>query len=272
MEIIIRPKKGLSFLDFKEFWHYRELFYFLAWRDVKLRYKQTVFGIGWAILQPFAMMVVFSIIFGKIAKMPSDSIPYPVFSYAGLLFWNVFSNSLSNASQSLISSVNIIQKVYLPRIILPIASIVVTVVDFFFAFLILTGIMFYYHFTPKFWGIIFLVPLLFVTFIASLGLGLFLSALNVKYRDVRYVLPFFIQILIFITPVIYPVSIISAKYQWILSLNPMTGIIETFKAVFLGSAAVNWLNLEISVAASFVFLILGFYYFIKTEKVFADVI
>jgi len=225
MEIIIRPKKGFSLLDFKEFWHYRELFYFLTWRDVKLRYKQTVLGIGWAIIQPFLMMVVFSIIFGAIAKVPSDGIPYPIFSYAGLLFWNVFSSSLSNASQSLIANANIIQKVYLPRIILPAASIIVTIVDFFFASLVLAGIMFFYHFMPEFLGIFILIPLLFITFVASLGLGLFLSALNVKYRDVRYILPFFIQLLIYITPVIYPLSIFPQKLQWLLYLNPMTGVI-----------------------------------------------
>jgi lipopolysaccharide transport system permease protein len=244
----------------------------LAWRDIKLRYKQTIFGIGWAVLQPFMMMVVFSIIFGKIAQIPSDNIPYPIFSYAGLLFWNLFSNSLTNASQSLVSSASIIQKVYLPRIILPTSSIIVTMVDFFFAFLVLTGIMFYYNFMPHLLGVILLLPLLFITFIASLGLGLFFSALNVKYRDIRYALPFFIQILIFVTPVIYPSGIISDKYRWILSFNPMTGVIEAFKASFLGSAPVNWVALAISVAASIIFLILGLWYFLKTEKNFADVI
>lgn len=271
-EIIIKPKKGLAVINLKELWHYRELFYFLAWRDIKLRYKQTIFGIGWAVLQPFMMMVVFSIIFGKIAQIPSDNIPYPIFSYAGLLFWNLFSNSLTNASQSLVSSASIIQKVYLPRIILPTSSIIVTMVDFFFAFLVLTGIMFYYNFMPHLLGVILLLPLLFITFIASLGLGLFFSALNVKYRDIRYALPFFIQILIFVTPVIYPSSIISDKYRWILSFNPMTGVIEAFKASFLGSAPVNWVALAISVAASIIFLILGLWYFLKTEKNFADVI
>lgn len=272
MDIIIRSKKGLSFLDFKEFWHYRELFYFLTWRDVKLRYKQTVLGIGWAVLQPFLTMVVFSIIFGQIAKMPSDNIPYPIFSYAGLLFWNIFSSSLNNASQSLISNSNIIQKVYLPRIILPAASIIVTIVDFLFASSVLAGIMFYYHFMPNFMAIFFLIPLLIITLIASLGLGLFLSALNVKYRDVRYILPFFIQLLIYITPVIYPVSIFPQKIQWILYLNPMTGVIETFKSTFLGTGVVIWQNLAVSTAMAVVFLILGVWYFIKTEKIFADVI
>jgi lipopolysaccharide transport system permease protein len=271
-EIIIKPKRGIASIDFKELWRYRELLYFLSWRDIKLRYKQTVLGILWAVLQPFLMMVVFSIVFGGIAKMPSDNIPYPIFSYAGLLFWNVFSSSLNNASQSLVASSNIVQKVYLPRIILPTASIVVTLVDFFFSFLIFCGILVYYHFMPDFLSLFLIIPLLFVTITASLGLGLFLSALNVKYRDVRYALPFFIQLLIFITPVIYPVSVVSQKYQWILALNPMTGVIEVFKAGFLGAGNTSWTTLLISAAAGFIFLFLGILYFLKTEKIFADVI
>ncbi len=271
-EIIIKPKKGFATVDFKELWRYRELLYFFAWRDIKLRYKQTVIGIGWAILQPFLMMVVFSIIFGSIAKVPSDNIPYPIFSYAGLLFWNIFSNSLNNASQSLVVSSNIIQKVYLPRIILPTASIIVTLADFFFAFLVFAGILIYYQFMPNFLGLVLLLPLLFITIIASMGLGLFLSALNVKYRDVRYALPFFIQLLIFITPVIYPISIVAEKYRWILALNPMTGIIETFKSALLGTTAIDWITLSISVITSLVFLLFGLWYFLKTEKIFADII
>lgn len=271
-EIIIKSRKNLAFLDIKELWNYRELLYFLSWRDIKLRYKQTAIGIGWAILQPFLMMVVFSIVFGGIAKLPSDNIPYPIFAYAGLLFWNVFSNSLNNASQSLISSSNIIQKVYLPRIILPAASIIVTLVDFFFAFLVFGGILIYYKFMPNFLGLLLIIPLLFVTFLISLGLGLFLSALNVKYRDVRYALPFFIQLLIFITPVIYPISIVPLKYKWILALNPMTGVVETFKASLLYTTGVDWAIFLVSVFSSFAFLLFGLWYFLKTEKTFADII
>lgn len=271
-EIIIKPKKGLATIDFKELWRYRELLYFFAWRDIKLRYKQTFFGIIWAIMQPFITMVVFSVVFGRLANMPSDNIPYPIFSYAGLLFWNIFSNSLNNASQSLISSSNIIQKVYLPRIILPVASVVVTLADFFFAFLVFAGILIYYQFVPNFLGLVLLLPLLFITLTASMGLGLFLSALNVKYRDVRYALPFFIQLLIFITPVIYPISIIAEKYRWILALNPMTGIIETFKSALLGTTPVDWTTLSVSIITSLILLLFGLWYFFKTEKTFADII
>ena len=272
MKTIIKPKKGLANLDLRELWHYRELFYFFAWRDIKLRYKQTIFGIAWAILQPFIAMVVFSIVFGKLARMPSDDIPYPIFVYAGLLLWTVFSTSLNNASQSLITNANIVQKVYFPRIILPAASIMVSLVDFFFAALIFAGIVAYYKFVPNFEGLLLLPLLLLVTTFASLGLGWFLAAFNVQYRDVRYALPFFIQLLIFITPVIYPVSIVPKAYQWILALNPMTGVIETFKAGFLGTVPINWATFGISVAASIIFLIFGLWYFLKTEKTFADII
>lgn len=272
MEIIIKPKKGLSLMDLKELWHYRELFYFLSWRDIKLRYKQTVFGIGWAVFQPLMVMLVFSIIFGKIAKVPSDGIPYPVFSYAGLLFWNIFANSLGNASQSLIGSANIIQKVYLPKVIIPAAAIIVTLVDFLFSSMVFVAILIYFNFLPHIEGLILLPVCLVITLLSSLGLGWFFAAVNVKYRDVRYILPFFIQLLIYITPVIYPVSVIPQKFQWILYLNPMTGVIEAFKAGFLGTGSIIWSNLGISAVMSAVFLVLGLMYFLKTERYFADII
>lgn len=272
MEIIIRPKKGLSFIDFKELWHYRELFYFLALRDIKLRYKQTVLGVGWAVLQPFTMMVIFSIVFGKIANVPSNQIPYPIFSYAGLLFWNMFSNSLGNASQSLVGSASIIQKVYLPKVIIPAASVIVTFVDFLFSALVFAGIMAYYRFSPGLAGFLILPVCLALTIVTSLGLGWFFAAVNVKYRDVRYALPFFMQLLIYVTPVIYPASIFPQKYQWILFLNPMTGVIETFKALFLGTGQVSFALFGLSAFMGFIFLGLGLWYFMNTERSFADII
>jgi lipopolysaccharide transport system permease protein len=271
-EIVIKPKKGLANLDFAELWRYRDLFYFFAWRDIKIRYKQTVLGIAWAVLQPFVMMVVFTVIFGKLAGISSDNIPYPIFSYAGLLLWNVFSTSLNNASQSLVGSANIIQKVYLPKIIIPAASIIVSLIDFCFSALIFGGILIYYGFMPRFEGLILLPLLLLIAIGTALGLGSFFAALNVKYRDIRYALPFFIQMLIFVTPVIYPVSVVPLKYRPLLALNPMTGVIETFKAGFLGTVPINWTILIISVAASILFLFFGLWYFLKTEKTFADVI
>lgn len=272
MKTIIKPKKGLAGLNFKEIWSYRELFYFFAWRDIKLRYRQTFFGIAWAVMQPFITMVVFSVVFGKLAEMPSDNIPYPIFVYAGLLLWNIFSNSLNFASQSLIGSANIIQKIYLPKIIIPAASVVVTLVDFLFAGLIFLGIIFYYGFIPHFQGLLLLPILLLITILASLGLGWFFAAVNVRYRDIRYALPFFIQLLIFITPVIYPISIVPNAYKWLLTINPMTGVIETFKAGFLGTMPINWTVLAISAVMSILFFIFGLVYFLKTEKTFADII
>jgi len=272
MKFVIKPKKGLANLDFKELWSYRELFYFFAWRDIKIRYKQTIFEIAWAVMQPFIAMVVFTVVFGRLANMPSDNITYPIFVYAGLLLWNVFSSSLNDSSQSLIRNVNIITKVYVPRIIAPAASIIVSLVDFLFASLVFGGIMLYYGFIPHFQGLLFLPLLLLITIFTSLGLGWFFAAINVKYRDVRYALPFFIQLLIFVTPVIYPISIVPQKYQWFLALNPMTGVIETFKAGFLGTTLIDWPTLGISAVVSIIFLLFGLVYFLKTEKAFADVI
>lgn len=272
MKVVIKPKKGLAGLDLKELWHYRELFYFFAWRDIKLRYKQTILGITWAILQPFIIMVIFTIIFGRLANMPSDNIPYPIFVYAGLLFWNVFSTSIANASQSMLRNAVIIQKIYLPKIILPAASIVVAFIDFLFAILIFAGVIAYYRFMPHFQGLLLLPLLFFITILAVLGLGFFLAALNVKYRDIRYILPFFIQLLMFVSPVIYPVSIVPKSYHWVLALNPMTGVIETFKAGFLGIMPINWTTFGISATVSVIFFILGLWYFLKTEKTFADII
>lgn len=271
MEIIVKDKKGFSGIDFLELWHYRELFYFLAWRDIKLRYKQTVFGIGWAVLQPFLMMVVFSVFFSRVINLQNE-VPYPIFSYSGLLLWGVFSSSLNNISHSLVQGSNIIQKVYLPRIILPASSVIVALVDFIFSFLVFLLIIAYYRFIPNFWGFLVLPLCLLITIIASLGLGLFLSSINVRYRDVRYILPFFLQMLIFVTPVIYPVSSVPQKFQWVMALNPMTGIIETFKSVFLRTGAIDIGILSISLISSVFFFIFGLWYFYKTEKNFADLI
>lgn len=272
MQIVIKAKKGLANLDFKELWSYRELFYFFAWRDIKLRYKQTILGIAWAILQPFATMVVFAVIFGKLANMPSDNIPYPIFVYAGLLFWNIFASSLNKASQSMIQNAMIIQKIFLPKVILPASSIAVAFIDFLFAGLIFGGIILYYGFIPHFQGLLLLPLLLLITIFASLGLGLFFAAVNVKYRDIRFTLPFLVQLLMFVTPVIYPVSIVPKAYHWVLALNPMTGVIEAFKAGFLGTMPINWTILGVSAIVSVISLVLGLLYFLKTEKIFADII
>lgn len=268
---IIRPKKILSLEDFKEIWRYKELLYFLTWRDFKVRYKQTAIGVLWAVFQPFMTMVVFTLFFGTLLKIPSDGVPYPIFVYTGLLFWQFFSTALSETSSTLISNQAIITKVYFPRLILPISAVVTKFVDFGISAVILVGMMFYYGYVPHLSGILILPLLLVITFMAAVGGGLFLAAVNVKYRDVRYVLPYFIQILLFLTPVIYPASI-AGKYSWLLAFNPMMGVIQSARATLLGTAPVNWVLLATSFAATAVLLVIGTIYFKKVERYFADLI
>ncbi len=270
MKVIIRPKKTFSWNDIRELWQYRELMYFFTWRGLKVRYKQTVIGVLWALLQPFITMIVFSIFFGGMAKMPSDGIPYPIFVYVGLLIWQFFSSALTETSNCLISNQAIITKVYFPRLILPISAVLTKLVDFFVASLILVGMMIYYSYTPNLIGLLIIPLLLFISFLAAVGGGLFLAAVNVKYRDVRYALPFFIQILMFLTPVIYPASI-AGKYSWMLALNPMTGVIKAARSALLGGAPINWILLLISFIATSILFIIGIIYFKKTERYFADI-
>ena len=250
---VIRPKKTLSLQDFKEIWSHRELLYFFTWRDFKVS------------------MVVFSLFFGKLAGVPSDGVPYPIFVYVGLLFWQFFSDALNDTSNSLISNQSIVTKVYFPRLILPISTVITKLVDFAIAAVILIGLMFYYHFVPSLEGLLLLPLLLIITFMAALGGGLFLASINVKYRDVRYILPYFIQLLMFITPVIYSASI-AGKYSWILAFNPMSGVIQSARAAFLHTAPINWLLICISLCASVLILIVGTITFKKTERFFADII
>jgi lipopolysaccharide transport system permease protein len=268
---VIRPRKTFGLKDIKEFWQYRELLYFFTWRDLKVRYKQTFIGVAWAVFQPFITMVVFSVFFGGLAKMPSDGVPYPVFVYVGLLFWQFFSSALSDTSMTLISNQSIITKVYFPRLILPISGVITKLVDFLIATLILVGLMFYYGYMPHFSGLLILPILLLITFMASIGGGLFLASINVKYRDVKFILPFFIQIMLFLTPVIYPASI-AGKYSFFLAINPMMGVIQSARAALLGTAPINWLLIEISFAGTFALLVFGIYIFKKTERYFADII
>lgn len=267
----IRPKKTFSLDDLREIWQYRELLYFFTWRDLKVRYKQTVIGAAWAILQPFITMVVFTVFFGKLAQMPSDGVPYPIFVYVGLLIWQFFSSALSETSSVLISNQSIITKVYFPRLILPLSAILTKFVDFIIASIILVGMMIYYGYLPNLGGLFLLPLLLIITFMAATGAGLFLAAINVKYRDVRYALPFFIQILLFLTPVIYPASI-AGKYSWLLALNPMTGVIQSARAALLGTTPINWTLLGISFVACLVLLVIGTGYFKKVERYSVDIL
>jgi lipopolysaccharide transport system permease protein len=270
--VIIRPQRGWLSIGLRELWDYRELVYFFVWRDIKVRYKQTTVGVLWVVFQPLAAMLIFTLFFGRFAKMPSDNIPYPVFVYVGLILWNYFAFSLSHASESMVSNANIIQKIYFPRLIIPVASSLIGLIDFFIASLILLGLMLYYHFTPTIKIVLYLPPLLLVSFLSSVGLGCFFASVNVKYRDVRYVIPFFIQMLMFLTPVIYPISMLGDKYKWLLSLNPMSGVIESARKVVFGNGTINWHFLFFSFIISIVLFAFGIIYFRRTEGYFADLI
>lgn len=268
---IIKPKKTFSLEDFKEVWRYKELLFFFVWRDIKVKYKQTIVGIGWAVFQPFITMVVFSVFFGKLIQVPSDGIPYPIFVYTGLLFWQLFAGALGDTSNSLISNAAIVTKVYFPRIILPLADTANKFVDLFFASLALIYLMFHYGYAPQLSGVLLIPLLLVITSATAVGIGLILASINVKYRDVRYILPFFLQLLLFLTPVIYPASI-AGKYAWLLSFNPMTGVIKAARSGLLGTGSIDWQSLTISSVAAVALLAIGIFFFKKTERYFADIV
>jgi lipopolysaccharide transport system permease protein len=271
MEYTIESDKKFSF-NFKEIWDYHELFYFFTWRDIKVKYKQTFLGVVWALLQPFVMMVVFSVFFGRVLKVPSDNIPYPLFVYSGLMFWNLFSSGVSHAAESMVGNANIIKKIYFPRLIIPLSSILVSVFDFMMTLVIYAGLLIYYHQPVNIALLLanFLMALL-ITLFTTFGLGTLLSALNVKYRDFRYIIPFMIQSLLFLTPVIYPVSIVKNEYlRILLSLNPMAGAISLARSSLTGIMP-EMTSIAISVAASLVLFITGLAVFRKTESYFADI-
>lgn len=270
--VLIRPSTGLLRLNLGDVWAYRELLYFLVWRDVKVRYKQTILGAAWAILQPLMTMLVFSVFFGRLGKMPSDGIPYPVFSFAALLPWQLFAFALAESSNSLVSSQNLITKVYFPRLIVPLAAAMAGLVDFSIALLVLLGLMWSYGIVP---GVAILLLPMFVllTVATALAVGLWMSSLNVKYRDVRYTIPFLTQLWLFATPVAYPSSIVPEKWRAILGLNPMAGVVEAFRWALLGQqASAPGALLLVSVGAVSVLLITGLIYFRRTERDFADLV
>lgn len=271
-EIIIKPHKTNFYLDISEVWRYRELFYIFAWRDIKVRYKQTLFGITWVIMQPFVSMIIFTIFFGNLAKIPSGKLPYPLFVLCGLVFWTFFSTALSSASASLTSSENIIKKVYFPKVILPVSTIVTASVDLLINISLLFIVSLYFLYIPPLATIPIMIIGYLITSLTATGLGLFFSALNVKYHDVRFILPFFIQILLFLTPVIYPTSLLKSVSKIIFAINPMTGVIESLRAVISGNMNIDYLILSISALASIIIFLLGLGYFNATEKLIADII
>ena len=256
---------------FRELWRYREIFYFFGWRDVKVRYKQTVIGALWAVIQPFFTMIVFTIFFGKIAQMPSDGIPYPVFSYTALVPWTYFSGALSNSGNSLVGNSHLLTKIYFPRVAIPASSAIVGLIDFAIASVILIGLLLYFE-MPLSWRLLAWpllgIPLLFL----ALGIGLILASLNVKYRDIKYVIPFGIQLILFATPIIYPSSLIPERYRSIYMLNPLSGFIEAFRSVALPSRNFPLESFMVSLGITMVIFAVGLVYFQKTEKNFADII
>jgi len=268
-EIII--ESGRSEKNYwKDLWRYRELFYILSWRDIRVRYKQTVIGSVWSVLRPLLTMIVFTFIFGKVAKLPTEgNAPYAIMVFSALLPWQFFANSLSEASGSLVANSNLITKVYFPRLIVPASSIIVSLIDFFISFLLMIVLMVWYRFLPPI-QIIFLPFFLILAFFASFGVSLFITALNVKYRDFRYIIPFIVQFGLFISPVGFSSSIIPDKWRLVYSLNPMVAVIDGFRWCILGSEKIYWPGFLISVAVILFFTFLGIWYFRKTEKTFAD--
>lgn len=269
--IIVEPNTRSFRVGLRDIWQYRELLYFLVWRDVKVRYKQTVIGAMWAILQPLITMVIFTVIFGKFAKMPSDNLPYPVFAYTALLPWTYFAQALGKSGASLVSDANLITKVYFPRLMMPLAATLAPVVDFSLSFIILLGLMAWYGIMVTWW--IFILPLFMIlAFITALAVGLWLAPINVRYRDVAYTLPFLTQIWMYASPVVYPVSIVPEGWRLFYSLNPMVGVIEGFRWVLLGKESPDLAVIMVSGSVVLIMLLFGIIFFKRMEPKFADVI
>ncbi len=269
--VVIRPSRGWVPLNLPDLWDYRELIYFLTWRDIKVRYKQTVLGAAWAILQPLLTMVVFSIVFGRLAKIPSDGLPYPIFAYCALLPWQLFAHALTESSNSLVANERLITKVYFPRLVVPISAVLGGLLDFLIAFGVLIGMMMYYQIRPS--AAIWTVPLFLLLAVgAALGVGLWLSALNVQYRDVRYTIPFLTQFWLFATPVAYPSTLVPESWRALYGVNPMAGVVEGFRWALLGKAEGPGALLAVSIAIVILILVGGLYYFRRMERTFADVV
>jgi lipopolysaccharide transport system permease protein len=266
---VIKPTSGWAALDLRDMWLYRELIFFMTWRDLKVRYKQTLLGVGWAILQPFLTMVVFSIFFGNLAQVPSDGVPYPIFSFTALIPWTLFSKALQDASRSLVANSHMITKVYFPRMILPVSSVLAGVVDFLIAFVVLLGMMVYFRITPT--ANVWALPLfLLLAIIIAIAVGLWLSALNVLYRDINYILPFLTQFWMYLTPIAYPSSMVPEQWRIVYALNPMTGVVEGFRWALLGTDQAPGMMTLVSAGVAIVLLISGMFYFKRMERLFAD--
>ncbi len=270
--VYIKPSTGLTALNLRDLWVYRELVFFMIWRDVKVRYKQTLLGMSWAIIQPVVTILVFNFLFGKVAKVPTEGIPYPIFSFTALLPWGLFVTALNQGSRSLVAHNNMITKIYFPRLILPLSAVLAGLVDFAIAFVILVGLIIYYQVNVTVDALWALPLFLLLTILTALGVALWLSAFNVRYRDVNYALPFITQIWFFITPVAYSATVISEKWQLVYSLNPMAGVVNGFRWALLGSGSGPDTALGLSVGISLLILITGLFYFRSMERTFADTI
>lgn len=269
--VVIEPPSGWRSLGLRELWDYRELLYFLTWRDIKVRYKQTALGASWAIIQPLSTMLVFSLFFGRLAKVPSEGIPYPLFSFAALVPWTFFANGLTQSANSVVASQNLVTKIYFPRIAIPIATILAGIVDLALAFVILLGMMLFYRvgLTPR---VLWVVPLSLLAFVTSLGVGLWLAALNVQYRDVRYTVPFLVQIWLFGTPIAYSSTMLSEPWRTVYGLNPMVGVVEGFRWALLGTNTAPGAMIVVSSIAAVLIAIGGALYFRRMEQTFADIV
>ncbi len=270
-EVRIEPSTGWISLNLKELWEYRELLYFLTWRDIKVRYKQTVLGAAWAIIQPFFTMVVFSLFFGKLAKVPSDNVPYPIFSYAALVPWTFFANGLTSSSNSVVGSRSLVTKIYFPRLLVPLGTVTSGAVDFVLAFIVLLGMMVFYGIAPTA-NVVWLPVLLVLAFITSLGVGLWFSALNVQFRDVRHVVPFITQFWLFATPVAWASSMLPQPWRTLYAINPMAGVVEGFRWALIGTNTQPGPMIAVSSVVAVCLLVSGAFYFRRMERTFADVV
>jgi lipopolysaccharide transport system permease protein len=266
-----QPSKGWAWPKLRELWEFRELLYFFAWRDIKVRYKQTVLGALWAIIQPFLTMVIFSLFFGRLAKVPSDGLPYPIFSYAALVPWSFFANAITQASNSLVLNSNMIKKIYFPRLSLPVATVLAGVLDFLLAFLVLLGMMLYYGVVPTI-NILWLPFFLLLALVTSLGVSLWLAAMNVQFRDVRYMVPFLTQVWLFLTPIAYPSSLLSEPWRTVYGINPMAGVVDGFRWALLGTDTAPGPMMVVSVVVALILFVSGAFYFRRMEQSFADVL
>ncbi|MDM8541603.1 ABC transporter permease [Desulfococcaceae bacterium HSG9] len=270
-KILIKAPSSMFKLNISEIWEYRELLSMFVWRDIAVRYKQSLIGIGWAVIQPVMTMIIFSLIFGYLAKLPSEGIPYPIYTFCALLPWNYFARSLTDSSDSLVSSANLVTKVYFPRLILPLSKVLAGFIDFTIAFVILLALMVWYQIAPSY-GIFLLPAFMLIAILTAFGIGLWLTALNVKYRDIKFVVPFITQLWMYTSPVAYSTSLIPEKWQWLYGLNPMVGVIEGFRWALLSKGAPDPVMMSVSTVIVLIILVGGIYYFRKTEQTFSDII